>query len=329
MGAEQLREAVTAVKNRNYLKARTLLQAILAVEPTNEMAWIWLSEASDELGEKVYALKQALAINPQRTAVQQRLTQLEAQLTDDDTQEEQPPLAEVIALAGDGRFTEARDRLLKIAKTNQDDVQIWFLLGLLVDNVEDKIVALENILQLQPYHADAQKLLKQRIQGEVDKVTQGRAAEQREETDKAILAYETAVIISSIEAEREIAKQRLAVLKKAHSPRKTASPNLNLLRLTAGPPILYGLLILVHSGLNPLQAPLVSCLGILVVILGTFLWTAVRDNAQHSLWKQVPPIIQTYHVTLAVIGFTLALMPFLILIMNTINRLEAYQATIP
>ena len=328
MSSEQLREAVTAVKTNHRIKARTLLREVLAEEPTNEMAWIWLSEASDETNEKVYALKQALALNPERTAIKKQLTQLEAQ-QEAEGLESGDRLAEIVEMAGDGRFQEARDHLLSIAEKDQDDVQNWYLLGLLVDNVEDKIVALENVLQLQPYDGEAQKLLKLRTQGEVDKLTQGRAYEQKQDWKQALMAYETAVVISPIMQEREIARQRVAAIKKFYNPNLTTHPTLTLVRLTAGPPILYGLLVLVHSGLNPLRVPLLGCLGGLLVLLGSFMWTAVRDSFKHPLWEKIPPIIYKNRNILPIAGFILTLIPFLVLIVTTINRLEAYQTTLP
>ena len=328
MSSEQLREAVTAVKTNHRLKARTLLRDILADEPTNEMAWIWLSEASDEASEKVYALKQALAINPERKAVQQRLTQLEAEREVDEV-EDKDRLAVVVEMAGDGRFAEARDHLLKIVDKEQDNVQIWFLLGVLIDNVEDKIVALENVLQLQAYHDDAQKLLELRLQGEVDKLTVGRAHEQKQDWKNALLAYETAVVLSPIEHEKEIARQRIVAIKEFYNPNLTTNPTLTLVRLTAGPPILYGLLVLVHSGLNPLRIPLLSCLGGLFVILGSLLWTAVRDSSKHPIWEKIPLFIHENRNILPYVGFILALIPFVVLLVNTFNRLQQYQATFP
>ncbi|MCB8944319.1 MAG: hypothetical protein H6658_11265 [Ardenticatenaceae bacterium] len=325
---ERLREAVTAVKTNHRLKARTLLRDILADEPTNEMAWIWLSEASDEMSEKIYALRQAQALNPDRAAVRQRLAQLEAHYEADELKDKDR-LADVVVMAGDGRFQEARDRLLKIAAKEQDNVPVWLLLGVLVDNIEDKLVALENVLQLEPYHGEAQKLLKLRQQGEVDKLTQGRAYEQRQDWKNAVLAYETAVIISPIAQERDIAKKRLEAITQFYDPYLSTHPTLTLLRLTAGPPILFGLLVLVHSGLNPLRIPLASCLGGLAVVVGSLLWTAVRDSAKHPLWQKIPPVVQENRNILPIVGFILALIPFLILIFNTINRLELYQATFP
>jgi tetratricopeptide (TPR) repeat protein len=328
MTSSLLRESITAVKANQRLKARNLLQELLAAETANEVAWIWLSEASDELGEKVYALEQALEINPKRTAVQTKLTQLQAQ---GQTQlvKEESRLAKAIALAGDGRFQKARDSLIKLAESDQNHIQTWLLLSTLVDNIEDKIVALENVLQLKPHHNDAQKLLKRRLQGEVDKLTQGRAFEKKHDLKNAILAYETAVIISPIAEEKEIAKRRLDELNQSYSPRKTTSNRLTLVRLTAGPPILYGLLLFVHSGMNPSRLPWSSYLGGLVVLLGTLLGTAVRHSDKHPFWQKLPPLLTQNRGVVALIGFLIALIPFILLIMNSMNRLAVYRASLP
>jgi tetratricopeptide (TPR) repeat protein len=328
MTSSLLREAITAVKSNQRLKARTLLREVLAADPGNEMAWIWLSEASDELSEKVYALEQALEINPARTAVQTKLTRLQAQSKSDPANEKNR-LAEVIALAGDGRFLEARDSLIKVAEREQNHIETWLLLSTLVDNIEDKIVALENVLQLTPHHADAQKLLKRRLQGEVDKLTQGRVFEKKKDLKNAILAYETAVIISPLEDEKEIAKRRLAELNKRYNPYTITSPTLNLIRLAAGLPILYGLLLLVHGGMNPAQIPFSFCFNGLFVIVGCLLWTAVRHTADHPYWHQLPPVISKRRQVLSIIGLILSVIPFFIFITEALTRLAIYRASLP
>jgi tetratricopeptide (TPR) repeat protein len=328
MTSSLLREAITAVKANQRLKARTLLRELLAAEPTNEMAWIWLSEASDEWNEKVYALQQALEINPARTAVQTKLSQLQTRSKSDPAQEKSR-LAEAVALAGDGYFQEARNSLIKLAEKDQNHVPTWLLLSTLVDNIEDKIVALENVLQLIPHHADAQKLLKHRLQGEVDKLTQGRAFEKQKDLKNAILAYETAVIISPLEEEKEIAERRLAELNKDYSPYAITSPTLTLVRLAAGLPILYGLLLLIHSGMNPSQIPLSSCFNGLFVIMGGLLWTAARHTTDHPYWQHIPPFITKKRQFLAIIGLILSVTPFFMFIMNAITRLAVYRASLP
>ena len=329
MTSALLREAITAVKANQRLKARNLLRELLAAEPANEFAWIWLSEASDELSEKVYALEQALEINPKRTAVQTKLTQLQTKGQTNQAVKEENRLAEAIALAGNGRFQEARDALIKLAESDQNHIQIWLLLSTLVDNIEDKIVALENVLQLKPHHNDAQKLLKRRLQGEVDKLTQGRAFEKKHDLKNAIVAYETAVIISPIEEEKEIAQRRLDELNQRYNPRKTTSNRLTLVRLTAGPLILYGLLLFVHSGMNPSRLPWSSYLGGLIVLVGTLLGTAVRHTGKQAFWQKLPPFIAQNRKVLALVGFFIALIPFILLIMNSMNRLAIYRASLP
>lgn len=327
MTSSLLRKAITAVKANQRVKARTLLRQLLVDEPDNEMAWIWLSEASDEFSEKVYALQQALEINPKRTAVQTQLAQLRANHKIKPIAiKEADPLAEAVALAANGNFQAARNALIKLANENQSQIETWLLLSLLVDNIEDKIIALENVLQLKPHHADAQKLLKRRLQGEGDKLTQGRLFEKKQDWKNAIMAYETAVIISPIENEKKIAISRLEALNQLYSPITETSPTLTLLRLAAGPPLLYGLLLFIHTGMH---IPWSSCLSGLTVLLGTILAVTVRHTDQQPYWQKIPPIIAQNRVVLVVIGLLIILIPFILLMMNSLNRLALYRASFP
>lgn len=52
--------------------ARDLFAQALREEPENEVAWLWLAEASDDLGEKRYCLDRAVAINPDSAGLPKR-----------------------------------------------------------------------------------------------------------------------------------------------------------------------------------------------------------------------------------------------------------------
>jgi hypothetical protein len=134
--------------------------------------------------------------------------------------------------------------------------------------------------------------------------------------------------VSPIPGERLIAKERLARLSKLYTPYIQTNPTVTVLRLTAGPPVLYGLLLLVHSGMNPLRVPFLAYLGMLLVIGGTLTWTAVRAAPSHPYWDNFPPFVHKNRQLLAVAGFFLSLIPFIILILNTVGRLEIYQTTL-
>jgi predicted Zn-dependent protease len=160
MASPLFQQAVQAAKAGDKKKALVLLRDVVAAEPRNEMAWIWLSEVSDNLEVRVYALEKALALNPGRTAVQNRLNTL---IKEAEKEDKQPvtSLDEVIVLAGNGRFSEARNKLMGITDREPHNEQAWLLLSVLVDSLEDKIFGLEYDLSFNPLNPEINKHLSQ------------------------------------------------------------------------------------------------------------------------------------------------------------------------
>jgi tetratricopeptide (TPR) repeat protein len=326
MASPLFQQAVQAAKAGDKKKALVLLRDVVAAEPRNEMAWIWLSEVSDNLEVRVYALEKALALNPGRTAVQNRLNTL---IKEAEKEDKQPvtSLDEVIVLAGNGRFSEARNKLMGITDREPHNEQAWLLLSVLVDSLEDKIIALENALSINPRNPEIKKLLSQRQQNEVDKLTMGRVYEKKEDWPNAIHAYGLASTVSPIASVQEIARLRLKALDKNHALYSQTSPTVTLLRLMAGPPLLYGLLLFIHSGFKPLQIPLPSCLGGLAVLFGSFLWIASANTPDHPLWKTIPMPQSVQRYLLPIMGLLIVSLPFILFILSTIERLNLFQAS--
>lgn len=61
---DMLEQAIGAARAGQRPTARGLLQAILADEPTDAQAWLWLSGVVDEPAEQVAALERVLALDP-------------------------------------------------------------------------------------------------------------------------------------------------------------------------------------------------------------------------------------------------------------------------
>lgn len=61
---ETLRAGIEAAKSRNTIIARNHLRRVLDVDPDNELAWLWMAQASDSKSDREEALRRVLAINP-------------------------------------------------------------------------------------------------------------------------------------------------------------------------------------------------------------------------------------------------------------------------
>ncbi|MEP6985480.1 MAG: hypothetical protein ABI970_07775 [Chloroflexota bacterium] len=77
---EKLRTGIEAARRGDKATASRLLRQVVDITPNNEVAWMWLASALDNLQERKAALEQALRINPSNTRAQQALDQLNAVL---------------------------------------------------------------------------------------------------------------------------------------------------------------------------------------------------------------------------------------------------------
>lgn len=72
-----LRAAIEAARDGNRTKAREMLQRVVARDPQNELAWLWLATVASSVSERRQSLKKALAINPHNVRARQALAQLD------------------------------------------------------------------------------------------------------------------------------------------------------------------------------------------------------------------------------------------------------------
>lgn len=73
-----LKKALEHILDKDHASARKLLVRVLRKDPKNESAWYLLSQALEEREKQVYALQQALRINPENGRVRARLEKLRA-----------------------------------------------------------------------------------------------------------------------------------------------------------------------------------------------------------------------------------------------------------
>ncbi len=72
----QLQAGIAAAKAGDKASARELLEAVLARDDRNELAWIWLASVVASVRERRICLERVLAINPRNERARQALAQL-------------------------------------------------------------------------------------------------------------------------------------------------------------------------------------------------------------------------------------------------------------
>lgn len=328
-----LKEAIAAAKAGQRPRARELLLELVEQDPRNEAAWLWLSGLLPTLNERITTLKTALTINPHNTQAQQQLQKLQTQYAALQTEQAaafKEQLVEAERLHKAGARPQARAILLQLVGENESNEQAWWLLSQVVTAVPDQIIALENTLTLNPTHTQAQQHLEtlRRLQG--DTMQLGLHYEKMGEWELAADAYTDAAAHAPTPALRREASTRrhAAELEIKYPGVLTARSTYTWLRLTVGPPLLYSLLIFTQAGLRPLSIPLSAWLGILLVLFGSLLLVGIQNTPLHPFWRTLfgPAGLNQPYVRFLLWsgGLLLTLMPFLVLCVASIIRLQQF-----
>ncbi len=160
---ELLNAGIAAAKAGRKAEAQVLLAQSLRVNGQNPLTWLWMSGVVDGRSERKSCLERVLALDPGSEAARQGLARLmegeprpAPQVPAAETGD---PLEEAIAAVRAGETEVARGLLLQLVDENERNVVAWWWLSKVVDSDEDRGVCLENVLALQPGHAEAQKAL--------------------------------------------------------------------------------------------------------------------------------------------------------------------------
>ena len=316
---------MTAVKAGRREYARDLLIELVDEEPEHALAWLWLSELVEQLEDKIIALENVLLLNPDQPRVQARLQTLRQHRFE--TQASPPDkLTQAQTAVKLGLQQQAQSILRQLVREQPDHEQAWYLLSTIQTQPEEQIIALENVLKLNRHHHEAQQKLKQVRATFKDFLALGRAYEKHGDLAKAVAIYKKVARSAPVNADRIIAKNRLTVaqtaLKKANM--RITSPEVTVIRLTGGPPILFGLLLFIQSGLNPLQISILSYLGWLLVLAGSFLYVATRYAPSHTLWYSLlgETGLEGKGFWLQLSGFLLMLLPYFTFALAVFERFQ-------
>jgi hypothetical protein len=74
---QKLRLGIEAARRGDKAAARMLLRQVVTENPDNELAWMWLASAVDDLDERRACLQQALRLNPDNTRAREALSRLQ------------------------------------------------------------------------------------------------------------------------------------------------------------------------------------------------------------------------------------------------------------
>lgn len=241
---------------------------------------------------------------------------------------------------------EARDIFLRIVEEDPRNELAWMWLAGLVDSLENKIIACENVLTINPSNEKARKYLeslnhrradagqtarKTTPRRAVDPLDEARFLEQEGKFDEALMIYKVeAAKTNDVSIFNEIYKKIIQIEQMQAEKIKFVSPSASILRLTLTWPLLYLSLALVQVGLNPLNAP-ASYLWFAFpwVVLGSYLIAVSEVRSRHRIWERV--FLEKgdgtvfARLALGAVGWFLVIIPFVLVVIDSLNRLSDFE----
>lgn len=345
MSIDLFREAVKAAHNQDENRARTLLQELLLGQPRHELGWLWLSKVSADLDEQIKALETALTINPDRKEARIRLEELRWQKANHHPAANENGLyQEAINAYKNGRSHTAREMLEQLVQNEPTHIKAWLGLSRLAYKPEEKVVALEKALELNPDNPKGQAQLQKLKLSLDDFLALGLAYEKFGQYGRALSAYQIAIRNAISNTDRHIARKHYLAIKdktdkivqaqeETEKEIKITSANSTLVRLALGPIIIYFLLLFIHGGLNPIKIPFLFYLGIVGVVVGSLITVGTANTPHHPVWQKIMgPEGITDTPTRAImtgLGMLFIVIPFAIVLLSGLNRIAQIRGSIP
>ncbi len=334
---ELLQRAIQAARAGRKVEARDLLLELVEVDPRNEMAWMWLSGLVDSLEDRIVACENVLTINPANEKVRAYLEELQRQYGSILASKKREEAADLFNQAKSHFEKKDRDTALQLAMQAvekwEDYEEAWLLVARLSPDIDQRIDALEQASRVNPTNEKTASALERTRYLKVNPMSEATRLEELGKYEEAIKVYERLAGKAKNSQEFDhIYRQitRIEGLRKENI--RHIAPASSIARLTFGWPLLYFSLALVQMGLNPFKHPApYSCLGLPLVIVGSFLLSLSEVRSNHVVWQKLfsePGDGSTFARSVAAAaGWFLILVPHAMLLFDSLNRLRNF--TIP
>jgi len=337
---ELLRKAIDAAHSGRELTARDLFQDAVRLDPNNEIAWVWLSGLLDPLEDRIVACERVLSINPGNQRIRAHLRRLL------DEQEaiqarKASELDELVQQAHwmieDGRREDALLQVQSILREDDSRNDTWQLFAELSTGIDDKVRAYMAMVRNDPADESAREALKRFKHYQRNPLDLAAYYEDEGEQDKALKLYHSLAAHASDSSEFDRVYKNITRIQYTQNLNiRHVRPSTNILRLSAGLPLLYFFEILIQEGLNPIKHPAPHLwVGMPAVAVGSFFLAVAGIRSKHLIWQRWFGEYEgrgstAARILLSVAGWFLILAPHLILALDSIIRLQSFEIpTIP
>ncbi len=333
--AEALQKAIQAARSGRKVEARDLLLKLVEDDPQNEMAWMWLAGLVDSLEDRIIACENVLTINPANEKARAYLTKLQQQ---NKSSLEKKNIEEAVDVFNQAKAHAERDeinaaiRLARQALEKDDRYEdAWLLIGRISPDINQQIAALEKANQLNPSNVETTSALKQARYLKANPMKAAARLEQLGQFDEALEVYQE--LASKTKNSREfdhIYKQIIRIEGLQKEKIHYVAPTSSIARLTFGWPLLYLSLALVQMGLNPFAHPsFFLWLGLPLVVGGSFLLSLAEVRSTHIVWQKLfyeqGEGSNFARLVAATAGWFLIIIPHVLLILDSLNRLQSFK----
>ena len=265
-----------------------------------------------------------------------------------------------------GRRLDARAIFMRVVDAEPHNEVAWMWLTGLVDDLEDKIIACENVLTINPANERVKVYLETLLQQKAaiasqlasenkvkvqqsatsvppqateprsakvpDLLSQAEQLEYGGKIEEALKAYEQlAAKTKDSQTFDHVYRQIVRLEGLQREKIRFVPPASSILRMTLTWPLLYASFALIQIGLNPIaHLSFFLWLGLLpIVVLGSFLLAVSEVRTRHVIWKKL--FLEEgsgsgfARIVLAVAGWVFVLVPFALMLMNSLARLQTFQ----
>ena len=327
-----LRQAVQAARAGKELTARDLFLDVVKLDPNNKLAWLWLIGLLDDLEDRLAACERVLAIDPAEVHARRMLGELlekRRALAEEKNAQVVRTLDEAEGLLKKGEREAAFWMLRNLTHEHVELERGWLLLAEASPDMAGQTNALAQVVNLNPKNDAAAVRLRQLRALQNDPYDLAHFYEERGEVERALETYKSIALHSNQRVDFDRVYNNITRLERLRIEKiKHVSPVLSLVRLAAGPPILYIVAMLVHYGLQPWYAPFIVWLAFLMVIAGSFFSALSVVRGNYRIWslfgEEGTSGSKLTRVAFGFAGFVLIVASFVPLATDALGRLSIF-----
>ena len=322
---KRLQVAIAKAKAGHELSARDLFVEIVRSEPDNKLAWLWLIGLLDDPDALIHACENVLRLDPDDERVRRRLNELLAKKSAQYAQQVGERMREAQRFFADEQPEYALLRLREVLEIDPKNEKAWGLIAKYSIDLDEQVHALGELAALDPKNETKRSLFERWTYYQTHPLDLAAFYEERGKWEMAIGVYKKMAAGAKDRRDWDRIVNEISRLEYIQQEKIVhVSPMLSLIRLTAGMPLLFLFLLIIHIGYNFSYFTFAMGLELLTVLGGSFLVALAAVGAEHALWRRLGNAVgratKSLRLGVGAAGFVVMLLPFLLLSFDAFQR---------